>query len=143
MPSYGHPADERRVDAALQDEVLEQPADLVVDERGDDGSAQPEAAPQPARDVVLAAALPDAERAGGAHPPLAGIQPEHDLAERDEVVAALVRRAERRGRSRARPRDERDRLGGQPRDRVEVAGSTSCGATIQLPPTAATQGRAR
>ena len=85
-----HPADERGVDAALQDQVLDQPADLVVGERGDDGGAQAEAAAQPAGDVVLAAALPDLERAGGADPALARVEAQHHLAERDQVVAALL-----------------------------------------------------
>ena len=95
MPSYGTQRMRRRVDAALEDEVLEQPADLVVGERGHDRGAQAEAAPEPAGDVVLAAALPRLEPAGGADPPLARVEAEHDLAERDEVVAALVRGADR------------------------------------------------
>ena len=40
----GDPADEGRVDASLQDEVLEQPPDLVVGKRGDDCRALAEAA---------------------------------------------------------------------------------------------------
>ena len=87
-PVVGHPANERGVDAALQHQVLDQPSDVVVGERGDDRGPQPEAATQTARDVVLAAALPDAEGAGGADAPFAGIEAQHHLAERDEVVAA-------------------------------------------------------
>ena len=90
----GHPRQEGGVDAALQHEVLEQPADLVVDERGHDRGAQAEAAPQPARHVVLAAALPDPERARVADASLTGIEPQHDLAERDQVVAAGRGRAD-------------------------------------------------
>ena len=90
-----NPADEARVDPSLEHEVLEQPADLVVGERGHDAGAEAEAPPEPPRDVVLATALPRLEPAGGANPPLARIEAEHDLAERDEVVAALVRGANR------------------------------------------------
>ena len=90
-----NPADEARVDPSLEHEVLEQPADLVVGERGHDAGAEAEAAPEPPRDVVLATALPRLEPAGGANPPLARIEAQHDLAERDEVVAALVRGADR------------------------------------------------
>ena len=89
----GDPADEARVDASLEHEVLEQPADVVVGERGHDTRALTEAAAEPARDVVLASALPRPEPAGGANAPLARIEAEHDLAERHEVVAALARRA--------------------------------------------------
>ena len=85
-----HPADERGVDAALQDEVLDEPADLVVGERGDDGGAQAEAAAQAAGDVVLAAALPDLEGAGGADAALARVEAQHHLAEGHRVVAALA-----------------------------------------------------
>ena len=77
------PAHERRVDAALEDEVLEQAADVVVGERGDDRGPQAEAAAQAARDVVLAAALPDAKRPGRADPALARVEAQHHLAERD------------------------------------------------------------
>ena len=91
----GHPADERGVDAALQDEVLDQAADLVVGQRGDDRGAQAEAAAQAAGDVVLAAALPDVERARGADAALAGVEAQHHLAERDEVEAALLGRPQR------------------------------------------------
>jgi hypothetical protein len=69
------PADQRGVDAALQDQVLDQPAHLVVDQRGDHGRAEAEAAPQAAGDVVLAAALPYPEGPGGPDAPLAGVEP--------------------------------------------------------------------
>ena len=51
----------RDVDAALQHQVLDEPADVVVGQRGDDRGAQAEAAAQAAGDVVFAAALPRAE----------------------------------------------------------------------------------
>ena len=65
-------------------------ADLVVDEGGDDGGFQAEAFAEAAGGVVLAAALPDLELAGGADASLAGIEAEHDLAERDLVKGTGV-----------------------------------------------------
>ena len=47
--------------------------------------AQAEALAQPARDVVFAAALPDLELARGADAALAGVEAEHDFAERHLV----------------------------------------------------------
>ena len=85
----GHPLDQSRgVHAALQDEVLEQPADLVVRERRDDAGLQAEAATEPARHVVFTAALPDLELSGRADAPFAGVESEHDFAEGDLVVFA-------------------------------------------------------
>ena len=100
-----NPADEARVDASLEHEVLEQPADLVVGERRHDTGAEAETSPEPPGDVVLATAFPRLEPAGGTNPPLGRIEAEHDLAERDEVVAALVRGADREpaGHSAASP----------------------------------------
>ena len=57
--------------------------------------AQAEAAAQAAGDVVFAAAFPGGELAGGADAALAGIEAEHDFAERDDVVAALGGGADR------------------------------------------------
>ena len=90
MPSSGDPLDEGVSTPPVQDEILDQPADLVVDEGGDDGGAQAEAAAQAAGDVVLAAALPRRELTGRADAALAGIQPEHDLAERHCVPPAFA-----------------------------------------------------
>ena len=83
-----HPLDELGGDTALEDEVLEQPADVVVRERGADGGPQAEAAPQAAGDIVFAAAFPDFELARGAHAPLAGVQPQHDFPQRNQIVSA-------------------------------------------------------
>ena len=85
----------RRVDASLQDQVLEQAADRVVGERRHDRGAQPEAATQPARDVVLAATLGDRERARGRDATVARVEAKHHLAERNEVVAAVLGRLDR------------------------------------------------
>ncbi len=143
----GHPAHVALVDAALQDQVFEQAADRVVDERAHERRAQPEAAAQAARDVVLAAALPDAERARRVDPRVAGVEPQHHLAEADEIEAALrgglgrqahraqkisllKRSAWRRRRSRSdsarpRPRDTRPAAARVPRRRSRAAAATS------------------
>src|SRR6266446_1282456 len=84
------PLHPRRVDAALQHQVLDKSADVIVGEGGDDRGALAEAAPQAARNVVLAAALPYVERARRADAPVSWIEPQHHLTQRDEVVAALV-----------------------------------------------------
>ena len=138
----GQPRDERGVDAALQDEILEQAADLVVDERGHDRRAQPEAATQAARDVVLAPALPDPERAGGADSPLAGIEAQHDLSERHQVVGALRRGPDlewrRRGRAHRAPSETASAARVRRVIEAKSPEAISDGATIQLPPIAAT-----
>ena len=90
----GEPTQMREVDAALEHEVFEQAADGVVGERRDDGGAQAEAAPEAAGDVVLAASFPDAEVTGVRDALLAGVEAQHDLAERDEVPARVFDRAD-------------------------------------------------
>ena len=84
-----HPLDEFRVHAALQNKILDQPPDLVVGERGANGGLEAEAAAQAAGDVVFAAAFPDLEFAGRADAAFARIEPEHDFAQRNQVVFAL------------------------------------------------------
>jgi hypothetical protein len=71
--------------ATTLNEILEQAADVVVHEGRAHGGLEAEAAPQAARDVVLAPAFPDLELAGGADASRAGIETQHDLAERDLV----------------------------------------------------------
>ena len=83
-----------RLDAALQNEILEQPADVVVGKSGADGGFEPETAAQSSRDVVFAAAFPDFEVTRGANPAFSRIQPQHDLAKRDQVVLAGSRRSD-------------------------------------------------
>ena len=82
------PLEQGEVDAALKHEVFDEAADGVVSERGGDGGAQAEAATEAAGDVVLAAALPDLELAGGVDAGIAGIEAEHDFAEGERVPAA-------------------------------------------------------
>jgi hypothetical protein len=83
----------RLIDAALQHQIFEQPPDRVVCQCSDDCSLQAEASPQAASNVVLAAPLPYIELAGGSHPHVAGIEPQHYLAKADQVPHALVLRA--------------------------------------------------
>src|SRR5262249_40381582 len=85
-PVVRGPSEPGQIDAALQHEVFDETADRIVDQRGNDRRAHPEAAPQPARDVVFAAALPHMKRTGGCDAALAGIQAEHHLAETYEIV---------------------------------------------------------
>src|SRR5204863_6707555 len=88
------PSGERQIDPALEDQVLEQQADLVANDRGDQRRPLAEAAPQPAGHVVLAAALPDPELTGGANPALTRIEAQHDLAQRKNVERAGFLRPE-------------------------------------------------
>jgi hypothetical protein len=139
----GCPANERGIDTPLEHEILDQPADVVVSESRDDRAAQPEAAAQAASNVVLSPALPDAEFARGAHAILAGIEAQHHLAERDNVVATIGCVAE--GERAHEPASPAIRTASA-ESCVTVSNSpprTSSGATIQLPPTAATYGRLR
>ena len=63
--------------------------DLVVRESGDDRGVETETFAKPARDVVFAAAFPCGELPGCPHPPLAGVEAEHDFSEGNEVVVAV------------------------------------------------------
>jgi hypothetical protein len=84
-------ADHRGVDPALEDQVLDEASDRVVRQGGDHAGAQSEAAAQTAYDVVLAAALPHLEAAGGADAALTGVEAQHDLAEGDHVGHGMLR----------------------------------------------------
>ncbi len=55
------PANVRLIDAALIDQVLDQTSHRIVSQRGNNRRVESEATFQSARDVVLAAAFPDAE----------------------------------------------------------------------------------
>ena len=84
----------RSLDATLVDQVLDETPDRVVGERRDERRAHPEATLQPARDVVLASAFPGPERPRGRYPAVTWVEPQHDLAERDEVPSAVLLGAE-------------------------------------------------
>src|SRR5205807_6418668 len=60
-----NPAHERLINAALINQILEQTADRITGEGGDDGAFHTEAALQPTRDVVLSASLTDFKRSCG------------------------------------------------------------------------------
>ena len=77
----GHPLDVRRVDAALEHEVLDEAPDGIVRERGDGGRLQPKAPAEAAHDVVFAAALPGLEFACRVDASVARIEAEHDFTE--------------------------------------------------------------
>ena len=77
-----------------EDEVLEQITDLVAGKGGDKAGAQAETAPQAPGDVVFAAAFPDPELPRGADTAFTWIEPQHDLAKRDDVVSALLGRTQ-------------------------------------------------
>ena len=81
-------------DAALEHQVFHEAAHRVVGQRGHDGGVEPEAALQPARDVVLAAAFPDLEGAGGVDAAIARVEAQHHFAQGDAVPAAGFRRAQ-------------------------------------------------
>src|ERR1051325_10070920 len=87
-----HPLDEAGIDAALQNEVLGEPAQIVLWKRRDNRRAQPEAPPQPARHVVFPAAFPHLELARAPHTSLPRIEAEHHLAKRDLIEGTLVAR---------------------------------------------------
>ena len=73
------PIDERRINSALADEVLEKSADFVLRERGDDGGLEAKALTETADDIVLSAALPGSEGTCRADTAFAGIKPQHDF----------------------------------------------------------------
>ena len=75
-----HPANQRSIHAALQDQILHQPADWVIGKRGDDRGAHAEAAAQPARHVVFSPALPGLKLPHGVDPAFARIETQHHLA---------------------------------------------------------------
>src|ERR1700691_2183378 len=74
-----NPANQRRIDPTLQDEILHQPADGIIGKRGRDRAAHAEAAAQPARHVVLSPALPGLKLPRGVDPTFARIEAQHHL----------------------------------------------------------------
>ena len=86
-PRSEQPANERGVDAALEDEVLDEATDGVIGERGGDGGAQAKAAAQAAGHVVFAATFPCLKLARGVNTHVAGIEAKHDFAQAEAVPA--------------------------------------------------------
>ncbi len=70
-------------------EAFNEAAHLVVHERSHHAGAQAKALGKATRHVIFAAAFPRAELSRGADAALAGVQAEHDLAERDRVVPTV------------------------------------------------------
>src|SRR6185436_17841411 len=69
-----HPPDQGRIHPSLKHQILEQEAHLVANDGGDHRRPLTEATPQTTGHVVLAAAFPHPELAGGADPALARIE---------------------------------------------------------------------
>ena len=67
-------------------------SDLVVHNRRDHRGALAETTAKPADDIVLAAAFPDLECAGGSDPAVTGVEPQHDFTECCRVPSALLTR---------------------------------------------------
>ena len=89
-----HPLDIGRIHAALQDEVFHQTADFIVSESGKDNCTHAKAAAQSADDIVFSAAFPGLEVTGSTDPALAGIQAEHNFAERSSIITTFLSRFE-------------------------------------------------
>ena len=87
-----NPADQRGVDAALHDEILDETPHRIVGKRRDHPRAETEASAQAARHVVFTAALPRRERARRVDSSGARIETEHDFTEGENVVLAFVGR---------------------------------------------------
>ena len=86
------PADERRVDPALADHVLQKPSHFVVRKRRNDRGLHAEAFPKASCDVILAAAFPGCKVPRCFDSALARVEPEQDLAHGNLVkgVGALL-----------------------------------------------------
>src|SRR5208282_5745038 len=89
------PSDQRLVDAALVDEILKEPANGIIGEGGDDSGVQSETALESSSDVVFAAAFADFEGTRRGDTAVAWVKTEHDLAEADDVPAAIFLRFDR------------------------------------------------
>ena len=85
-----HPLYKRGIDSALKNEVLYEPADLVIREGGYDCGVKPEAAAQSARDIVFSAAFPSGKRARILYSARARIEAKHYLAEGYFVKHAIL-----------------------------------------------------
>ena len=84
-----HPFEMRLVYTALVDQILDQPSDRVVGERRHDRRIHSKTAFQASGDVVFTAAFPNLKTTRGVNASLAGIEPQHHLAERHYVPATL------------------------------------------------------
>ena len=76
------------LDAHRPDALVDQVADRIVDQRGDDRSVHPEGVGHVGRDVELAATDVDVDRRGLAHRQHAGVQPVDQRADAADVEDA-------------------------------------------------------
>ena len=82
------PLEQRRVDAALQDKVLRQPAYRIFRQNRGDAGAQAEAAAQPSSYVVFPSAFPDLKLACSVDAAFTGVEPEHDFTKAQAIPSA-------------------------------------------------------
>src|SRR5438093_8576716 len=75
-----NPAHERLINAALINQILEQAADRIASEGGNDGGFHTEAALPPTRAVVFSASLPHFNRPPGSHTSPTPIHADHATA---------------------------------------------------------------
>src|SRR5205814_7654561 len=87
-PIERNPLDKFAANTALPNEILQQPADIIVGKRGANGGLQAEAAAQAPRHIVFAAAFPNLEFARGADAAFARVEPQHDFAQSNQIVLA-------------------------------------------------------
>src|SRR5258708_2615496 len=90
-----HPAHQRLVYAALANEILKQLPDRIIDKCRDHRGVQAEASLQSARDVVFPPAFAHFKGSRRRNAPLAWIESHHDLAQTDQVPAAVFLRLDR------------------------------------------------
>ena len=83
------PFEMRLIDSALINQILNQTADGIVCQRGNDRGIHSETTPQSARDVVFATAFPNLKSARGVNAAIAWIEPEHHFAQADQIPTAL------------------------------------------------------
>src|SRR5438552_3785319 len=82
-------ANQRLIDPALIDQVLDQTSYRIIGKRRDDGRVQSEAALEAAGNVVFTASLTNVETACGRDACLTWIQAQHHLAQCHQVPAAI------------------------------------------------------
>lgn len=83
------PTDQALVYATLVDEVLQQTPNGIVGECRNDGSVEAKATLQSASHVILASTLRNFKVACSPNPSVPRVEAKHDLAQTDEVPAAI------------------------------------------------------
>ena len=86
----GNPLDERGIHAALHDEILDKTPDRIVRKRRNHTRTLAETSAETARHIIFAAAFPCGKRPCGMDSSRTGIESEHYLSERENVVLALI-----------------------------------------------------